>query len=76
LVADYILNRNPKATDAEIQKALGISADIIEVVMGKPISYLRANKDTAERIKALKNRLKELKAFDPIKYTEEIINQL
>ena len=76
MVADYILNRNPKATDAEIQKALGIPADIIEVVMGKPISYLRANKDTAERIKALKNRLKELKAFDPIKYTEEIINQL
>ena len=76
LVADYILNRNPKASDADIQKALGIPADIIEVVMGKPISYLRANKDTAERIKALKNRLKELKAFDPIKYTEEIINQL
>ena len=53
-----------------------IPADIIEVVMGKPISYLRNNKDTAERVKALKNRLKELKAFDPIKYTEEIINQL
>ena len=75
-VADYILNKNPKASDAEIEKALGIPAEIIEVVMGKPISYLRANKDTAERVKALKNRLKELKAFDPVKYTEEIINQL
>lgn len=75
-VADYILNRNPKATDAEISKALGIPAEVIEVVMGKPISYLRANKDTADRVKALKSRLKELKAFDPIKYTEEIINQL
>lgn len=75
-VADYILNKNPKATDEEIQKALGISKDVIEVVMGKPISYLRANKDTAERVKTLKNKLKELKAFDPVKYTEEIICNL
>ena len=75
-VADYILNKNPKASDAEIQKALGIDAEILEVVLGKPLSYLRANKDTAERVKALKNRLKELKAFDPVKYTEEIINKL
>lgn len=76
LVADYILNKNPKASDSELQRALGIPAEIIDVVMGKPISYLRNNKDTADRIKALKTRLKELKAFDPIKYTEEIINQL
>ena len=75
-VADYILNKNPKASDSELVKALGIPAEVIEVVMSKPISYLRANKDTAERIKALKTRLKELKAFDPIKYTEDIINQL
>lgn len=75
-VADYILNKNPKATDKEISGALGISADVLEVVMSKPISYLRANKDTAERVKALKDKLKALKAFDPVKYTEEIINQL
>ena len=75
-VADYILNKNPKASDSELVKALGIPAEVIEVVMGKPISYLRANKDTAEIIKALKTRLKELKAFDPVKYTEDIINQL
>ena len=75
-MADYILNKNPKASDSELVKALGIPAEVIEVVMSKPISYLRANKDTAERIKALKTRLKELKAFDPVKYTENIINQL
>jgi hypothetical protein len=75
-VADYILNKNPKASDSELVKALGIPAEVIEVVMSKPISYLRANKDTAERIKALKTRLKELKAFDPVQYTENIINQL
>jgi hypothetical protein len=75
-VSDYILNKNPKATDNEISKALNIPAEVIEVVMSKPISYLRKNKDTADRIKALKDKLKELKKFDPIKYTEEIINKL
>jgi len=44
--------------------------------MSKPISYLRANKDTNERVKSLKAKLKELKSFDPVKYTEDIINQL
>ena len=75
-VSDYILNKNSKATDEEISKALGIPAEIVSTVMGKPISYLRKNKETAERVKALKDRLKELKKFDPIKYTEEIINKL
>lgn len=76
IIADYILNRNPKASDQEICQALGIPAEVVEVVMSKPISYLRKNKDTAERIKALKDKLKELKQFDAIKYTEEIINKL
>ena len=75
-VSDYILNKNPKATDNEIAQALNIPAEVIEVVMSKPISYLRKNKDTADRIKALKDKLKELKKFDPVKYTEEIINKL
>ena len=75
-VSDYILNKNPKATDNEISQALNIPAEVIEVVMSKPISYLRKNKDTADRIKSLKDKLKELKKFDPIKYTEEIINKL
>lgn len=76
VVGNYILNVNPKATDAEISGALGISADIVGIVMQKPISYLRANKDTADRVKALKSKLRELKAFDAVKYTEEIINKL
>jgi hypothetical protein len=44
--------------------------------MSKPISYLRKNKDTADRIKKLKDELKDLKKFDPVKYTEEIIGKL
>lgn len=76
VIANYIINVNPKAEDAEISGALGIPAEVVAVVMQKPISYLRANKDTAERVKALKGRLRELKAFDAVKYTEGIINQL
>lgn len=75
-VSDYILNKNPKATDNEISKALNIPVEVVEVVMSKPISYLRKNKDTTERVKGLKDKLKELKKFNPVTYTEEIINKL
>ena len=44
--------------------------------MSKPIGYLRKNKDTSDRIKTLKDKLRDLKKFDPVKYTEEIINKL
>ena len=76
IITDYILNKNPKADDKEIKRVLGYGEDIISVVMSKPISYLRKNKDTADRIKKLKDELKELKKFDPVKYTEEIISKL
>lgn len=73
-VSQYILNTNPKATDAEISGALGIPEVIVSAVMSKPISYLRKNKDTNSRIKELKEKLRELKKFDPVAYTEQIIN--
>lgn len=76
IISDYIINKNPKATDEELSKVLNIPMEIINSVMSKPISYLRKNKDTSSRIKELKEKLKELKKFDPIKYTENIINQL
>lgn len=76
IIADYIINKNAKATDEEIERVTGISKEIISVVMQKPISYLRNNKDTSARVKELNDKLKELKNFDPIKYTEEIIYKL
>lgn len=76
IISNYIINENPKASDAEIKKATGYPDEIIASVMSKPISYLRKNKDTSERVKALKDKLKELKKFDAIKYTEDIINKL
>lgn len=76
VVSDYILNKNPKATDQEIISVFGMPQEIVDAVMAKPISYLRKNKDTADRIKQLKDKLKELKRFDPVKYTEEIIGKL
>ena len=74
VISNYIININPKATDKEICDALGVSPEIVSSVMSKPISYLRKNKDTSERVKELKNKLKELKKFDPVVYTENIIN--
>lgn len=76
LVTDYIINKNPKATDKELITALNLSADIIQEVLKKPISGLRKNKDNSEKIKSLKEKLKSLKAFDPIIFTSEIIGKL
>jgi hypothetical protein len=76
VVANYILNVNPKATDSELKNKLGIGEEILATVLSKPISYLRKNSDTTGKVKELKAKLKELKKFDPVKYTEEIIKRL
>ena len=67
---------NPSLTNEQISESTKIPMSIIDVVLEKPISYLRKNKDTSERIKVLEKRLKDLKSFDPITYTEEIIKKL
>lgn len=74
-VVDYILKK-PTAENKEISQALGLDIEIVKGVMTKPISYLRKNKDTSERVKELKKKLSELKKFDAVKFTEEIINEL
>lgn len=76
LVSDYLINKNASATDMELMQDLKISQDVVTAVMSKPISFLRKNKDTSSRIKELKAKLKELKSFDPVKFTEHIISQL
>lgn len=76
VVSNYIINVNPKASDRQIINELGLEAEVVSAVMSKPISYLRKNKDTTERIKALKTKLKELTAFDPLKYAESVIQRL
>jgi hypothetical protein len=73
-VAQMIM-ANPKVSNTEIQKATGYEIEVIEAIMAKPIGQLRKNKDNSDRIKALKERLKNLKTFDPIKHTEEVINE-
>ena len=76
VIGNYILNVNPKATDEEISEKLKLTMDVVSQVMSKPISYLRTNKDTSSRVKALKDKLKELQNFNPVEYTENIINKL
>ena len=71
-----LINQNPKITDAEICEALKIEEEVVTQIMSKPISYLRNNKDTSDRVKSLKDKLKELKAFDAVKFTEDLINKL
>ena len=75
-MADYILNKNPKATDKEICNVFGMPEEIVEAVMSKPISQLRKNKDNSSRLKALKDKLKELKKFNPVTYVEELVGKL
>ena len=70
-----MIMKNPKVSDKEICDTLGIRPDVVQAIMSKPIGQLRKNKDNTDRIKSLKARLKALKAFDPIKYTEEVINE-
>lgn len=76
IISNYIINEKPGATDNQIVKDLGINLEIVQAVMSKPINYLRKNKDTRERVKALKDKLKELKAFNPITAAEEVIMKL
>lgn len=76
VIGNYILNVNPKATDEEISEKLKLTMDVVSQVMSKPISYLRTNKDTSSRVKTLKDKLKDLQNFNPVEYTENIINKL
>ena len=74
-VVDYII-KNPTAENAEISKSLGLPMEIVSGVMSKPISYLRKNKDTSDRIKELKTKLANLRKFDPVKFTHDIVQRL
>lgn len=75
VIGELIL-KNPAITDSEIKAQTGIPEEVIKLVCDKPISYLRKNKDTSARIKTLKDRLKELKSFDAVKFTEDVIKRL
>lgn len=76
LVANYIINTNPKASNEEIQGALNLPEEVLKVILDRPLNQIRKIKDNTDRIKALKQKLKDLKAFNPILYTEEIIKKL
>ena len=76
VVVDYITTKNPAATDKEISEKLQLNPEVVQAVMSKPISNLRKNKDTSERIKALNNKLEELNKFNPTKFTKQIIQKL
>ena len=75
-IANYLINVNIKASNKEIREKFGLSEEIVEAVMEKPISYLRANTENKTRITGLNKKLRELMKFDPVKYTEDLISKL
>jgi hypothetical protein len=75
-IADYILNIDSGAKNELISKILDIPIEVVQAVMAKPISYLRKNKETSDRVKEVKARIKELKEFNAPKFTEDLIKKL
>lgn len=75
-VADYIINKNPKADNKEISEKLSLDPGIVSSILQKPISYIRKTKEASDRSKALSSKLKELKSFDKVKFTDEVIMKL
>lgn len=75
-VADYIINKNPKADNKEISEKLSLDPEVVSSILQKPISYIRKTKEASDRSKALSSKLKELKSFDKVKFTDEVIMKL
>lgn len=76
VVANYIINENPKAENEEISQAVGCDIEIVNAIMSRSISNLKKNKDNSEKLKSLKSKLKEWKSLDPIKFIDEIVRRL
>jgi hypothetical protein len=75
-VANYIINENPKAENEEIIKATGLEPEVVNAIMSRTISNLRKTKDQTEKVKSLKDKLKELKSFNAVEFTDKVINEL
>lgn len=75
-ISKYLVETNIKASVKELSQKLSLHPIVIEAALEKPIKQIIQNKDTTDRVKALKQKLKELQAFDPVTYTENIIQQL
>lgn len=76
IISDILLNKNPKITDKELVNLTGFPEEVVQAVMGKPISYLRNDKSNVERIKQLSDKLKELLKFNSKIYAENVIKRL
>lgn len=75
VVAEEIM-ADPGVTDKAVSAKLGIPIEVVQEVFRKPIGSLRKTRDNTARLKALKARLKALKSFDPVKFTENQVGQL
>lgn len=73
---DYIVKVNPSASDAELMDKLNLTPDIIKALSGKSLMTIRKTPENEEVLKKLNRNLMELRSFNPIAYTEEIIKQM
>lgn len=76
MVANYLINQNPKAENDEISREVGCDLEVVNSIMSKSISNLKKNKDNSEKLKSLKQKLKEWKSLDPVRFTDEVIRKL
>lgn len=76
LISKYLVEINIKASPKELSTKLNLHPNVVEAALEKPIKQIIQNKDNSDRIKTLKAKLKELKKFDPVAYTEDIIGKL
>lgn len=76
LISKYLVGVNIKASSKELSTKLGIHPDVVEAALEKPIRQIIQNKDTTDRVRSLKQKLKELRSFDPVVYTENVIQML
>lgn len=75
-ISRYLVEINIKASVKELSVKLHLPENVVEAALEKPLRQVIQNKDTTDRVKSLKAKLKELKKFDPVRYTEEIIMKL
>lgn len=71
-----LIMSKPDATEEEIIDKLGIDSDILNSLLNRKLSSLRKNSENETIMKSLYSKLETLKNFDPIKFTEEIIQKI
>lgn len=69
----FIKDRTQTAED--LSKATGCKLEVVEAILKKSIKTLSMS-DSTDKLKAIKAKIKEYEAIEPVKYTEDLISKL